>query len=164
LSWEKGQFVKRIKIHGNQALAALSVRAVPEPHPQADTVRFPLNTSLRILLVEDHASTNAALTRLLGRDYIVYSADTAAKALELAKREGLDLVIADIGLPDKTGWELVKEIRAIHPHILSIALTGFDYVEDAHRFSAAGFDMHIPKPAHLAQITSAIKTLFPDKG
>jgi DNA-binding response OmpR family regulator len=118
---------------------------------------------LRILLVEDHASTNATLTRLLGRDYTVHSAETAAKALALAKKEQVDLVIADIGLPDKTGWELLLEIRVVQPHVHAIALTGVDYVEDAHRFSEAGFDMHIPKPADMPKITSAIKTLFPER-
>lgn len=122
-----------------------------------------MNPSLRILLVEDHASTNATLTRLLGVDYAVHSADTAAKALSLARAQPVDLVIADIGLPDKTGWELLQEIRSLQPQVHAIALTGFDYVEDAERFSAAGFDMHIPKPAELSKITSAIKTLFPER-
>jgi DNA-binding response OmpR family regulator len=123
-----------------------------------------LNPTLRILLVEDHASTNATLTRLLGRDHTVHSAETAAKALAVAKKESVDLVIADIGLPDKTGWELLSEIKALQPHVHAIALTGVDYVEDAHRFGAAGFDMHIPKPAEMSKITSAINTLFPERG
>jgi CheY-like chemotaxis protein len=122
-----------------------------------------VDSSLRILLVEDHVSTNAVLTRLLGADYTVHSATTAAKALELAKAHPVDLVIADIGLPDKTGWELLHEIRTVQPEVHAIALTGFDYVEDAHRFSAAGFDMHIPKPADAAQIKSAITGMFPDR-
>jgi CheY-like chemotaxis protein len=121
------------------------------------------NSPLRILLVEDHATTNAVLTRLLGADYKVHSAQTAAAALALAKAHPVDLVIADIGLPDKTGWELMHEIKAVHPQVHAIALTGFDYVEDADKFGAAGFDVHIPKPADLAQIKSAIRGMFPDR-
>jgi CheY-like chemotaxis protein len=124
----------------------------------------PLNPTLRILLVEDHASTNATLTRLLRTDYTVHPALTAAAALHLAQTEPIDLIIADIGLPDKTGWELLLEIRPLQPQIQAIALTGYDYVEDAERFSAAGFDMHIPKPVEFAKITSAIEALFPDRG
>jgi len=124
----------------------------------------PLNSSIRILLVEDHASTNAVLTRLLGTEYSVHSAHTAAKALDLAKAHPFDLIIADIGLPDKTGWELMQELKTLHPEVHAIALTGFDYKEDAHRFGAAGFDMHIPKPPDIAQIKSAIKGMFPDRG
>lgn len=119
---------------------------------------------LRILLVEDHPSTNAVLTRLLGADYTVHPARTAGEALALIQKQPVDLVIADIGLPDKNGWELLKEIRTLQPHIHAIALTGFDYVEDAHRFGEAGFDMHIPKPADLPQIKSAIEEMFPDRG
>lgn len=118
---------------------------------------------LRILLVEDHISTNEVLTRLLGAHYTVRSATTAAKALALAQAEPVDLVIADIGLPDESGWDLLKKIRALHPDVHAIALTGVDYTEDPHRFSEAGFDMHLPKPVELPKITSAIKTLFPDR-
>lgn len=121
-------------------------------------------TPIRILLVEDHASTNAVLTRLLGADHTVHSAVTAAQALALAKANTVDLVIADIGLPDKTGWDLLQEIRTLQPHVHAIALTGFDYKEDPHRFGAAGFDMHLPKPAEIAQIKSAIHGMFPDRG
>ncbi len=123
----------------------------------------PAKSSLRILLVEDHASTNAVLTRLLGADYTVHSAHTAAAALALANAHAVDLVIADIGLPDKDGWQLLKEIRAMQPQVHAIALTGVDYKEDAHKFGAAGFDVHIPKPAELAQIKSAISGMFPDR-
>lgn len=122
-----------------------------------------MNPPLRILLVEDHVPTNQALTRLLSADYTVHSAHTAAAALELAKTRPFDLVMADIGLPDQSGFELLTEIRAVQPKVQAIALTGYDYVEDAHRFSAAGFDMHLSKPAELVQIKSAIKTLFPDR-
>ena len=123
-----------------------------------------LNPFLRILLVEDHAATNAALTRLLGADYTVHTAATAGEALELARAHPLDLVIADIGLPDQTGWELLKQLRPLHPHVPAIALTGVDYADDPHRFSEAGFDVHLSKPAEMAKIRSAIKALFPDRG
>lgn len=145
--------------------ASLSLgQAAKFPFAVFDFIPTPLSPPLRILLVEDHAATNAALTRLLGAHHTVFPALNAAKALSLAQKEAVDLVIADIGLPDKTGWELLHEIRALQPAVHAIALTGVDYVDDAERFSAAGFDMHIPKPAEMAKITSAIKTLFPDEG
>jgi DNA-binding response OmpR family regulator len=122
----------------------------------------PLSSTLRILLVEDHASTNAVLTRLLGAHYTVHSATTAAQALELARSEAIDLVIADIGLPDETGWDLLKKIRPLRPNVHAIALTGVDYSEDPVRFSEAGFDMHLPKPVELSKIISAITTLCPE--
>jgi CheY-like chemotaxis protein len=122
-----------------------------------------VNPPIRILLVEDHASTNAVLTRLLSGECTVYPAVTAAKALELARSQPVDLVIADIGLPDMDGWELVRQVREIQPEVHAIALTGVDYTEDPHRFSAAGFDMHIAKPADIGKLKSAIRTLIPDR-
>lgn len=81
----------------------------------------------------------------------------------MARKERVDLVLADIGLPDKDGWSLLKDIRAVQPEVHAIALTGFDYTDNPHRFSEVGFDMHISKPADLPKITSAIKALFPDR-
>lgn len=122
-----------------------------------------MNPPLRLLLVEDHVPTNTTLTRLLGAEHAVLSATTAARALELARAEPVDVVIADIGLPDQTGWDVVREIRKMRPEVHAIALTGVDYAEDPHRFSEAGFDMHLSKPVELSKIRSALQTLCPDR-
>lgn len=122
-----------------------------------------MNPPLRLLLVEDHVPTNTTLASLLGAEHTVFSATTAAQALELARAHPLDVVIADIGLPDRTGWDVLREIRKMQPEVHAIALTGVDYAEDPHRFSEAGFEMHLPKPVELSKIKSAIQTLCPDR-
>jgi DNA-binding response OmpR family regulator len=62
--------------------------------------------------VEDHLDTARLLWLLVaGSSYAVKTAGEAAIALELAAQESFDVFIADIGLPDKTGYELMKQIR-----------------------------------------------------
>ena len=64
-------------------------------------------------MVEDHADTAVALRKLLAAaGHTVETANTAAAALAAAQR--FDIVISDLGLPDMTGYELMKRIREKH--------------------------------------------------
>ena len=71
----------------------------------------PLKPSqIRLLVVEDHLDTTQMLYLLLaGLGYAVKTAGDAATALELASQESFDMLISDIGLPDETGYELMKK-------------------------------------------------------
>ena len=86
----------------------------------------PLQPSqIRLLVVEDHLDTTRMLFLLLaGFGYAVKTAGDAATALELVSREPFDMVICDIGLPDETGYELMKQIRELHP-MKGIAVTAY---------------------------------------
>ena len=87
-------------------------------------------TGSRVLLVEDHADTSRMLSRFLSLSgYKVKTACTAAAALEIAQAEPFDIMISDIGLPDLTGYELMREIRSRYPGE-GIAVSGFGMEED----------------------------------
>ena len=99
--------------------------------------------SLKILVVEDHADTSRVMARLLeGHGHEVRTAPGVNTALAEASREPFDLLISDIGLPDGTGLELMRQIRAIRP-IKGIALSGFDSNEDVRQSRDAGFAAHV---------------------
>ncbi len=79
-----------------------------EPSPVTPAQSRPI----RLLVVEDHRDTARMLWLLLaGSSYEVKSAGDAATALDLAAQESFDLLISDIGLPDQTGYDLMKAIR-----------------------------------------------------
>jgi CheY-like chemotaxis protein len=108
---------------------------------------------MRILLVEDHASTASTLARLLrklGHDVSV--AGGVAAGLAVARAERFDLLISDIGLPDGTGLDLVRQLRATHPDLPAIALSGYGTEADVRRSLAAGFTQHLTKPINLEQL------------
>ena len=74
----------------------------------------PTGEKIRILLVEDHADTARALTRLLSsRNYDVKTANSVQDALETAKNGTFDIYLCDLGLPDGTGLDFVTAVRKV---------------------------------------------------
>jgi len=101
---------------------------------------------LRLLLVDDHADTRSVLSRLLKKcGHEVLTADSASRALEILDRGPFDALISDIGLPDTSGYELVREAKQ-RQSLKGIALSGLGMEEDVQRSVEAGFDHHLTKP------------------
>ncbi|HET9378415.1 MAG TPA: response regulator, partial [Chthoniobacterales bacterium] len=137
----------------------------PLARSKADAQAAPANRasenggSLRILFVDDNADTALALSKLLNASgHSVKTAGSAAAALELAGKEPFDVIISDIGLPDATGYELMKEIKAHYP-MQGIAMSGYGFSEDLQKSREAGFSDHILKPASVAQLERSIQRL-----
>ena len=116
--------------------------------------------ALRILLVEDHQATVEVLARLLRREgHKVTIAASVAAAFEAASGRAFDVVISDLGLPDGTGFELVKKLRATRP-IPAIALSGYGMDEDIRRSQEAGFASHLIKPLDFTQLQQALREVI----
>ncbi|MEO8804191.1 MAG: response regulator [Rudaea sp.] len=79
---------------------------------------------LRILLVDDEARILRALKALL-RDYETFQTTEPLQAVAMAKQHDVDVVICDQRMPDKTGIEVLAEIRESHPRAMRILLTGY---------------------------------------
>ena len=113
--------------------------------------------SLHILLVDDHAESLTVLARLLERcGYSVATARTYAEAVEVAGRRRCDLLVSDVGLPDRSGLELMQELNARYP-IRGIALSGYTDERDVRASRAAGFARHLNKPIMFADLLSTIR-------
>lgn len=117
-----------------------------------------------ILLVEDHADTRQCMQRLLeSRGHTVCSAGDVQSAIELSEREEFDLLIADLGLPDRSGLELLHELRQREPTLPAIALSGFGLPKDVVNSKQAGFIEHFVKPVDLQKLHAVINTLAATK-
>jgi len=104
-----------------------------------------------VLLVENHDDTRHALQRLLARrGYRVEVARDSASALALCAAHEFDVVVSDIGLPDRSGLELMQEIKNLH-RIPGIAISGFGMDTDVAKSVAAGFSEHLTKPGRLRE-------------
>ena len=100
----------------------------------------------KVLLVEDHEASRLTLASLLrSRGYEVTSAASLAAARNQAAQEKFDLLISDIGLPDGSGLDLMKEMQG-QGDVRGVALTGYGMEEDVARSRAAGFRVHLTKP------------------
>lgn len=99
----------------------------------------------RILVVDDHALVRRGLIELLQRlpDGARFGeAGTAAEAMALVAREPWDVVLLDLGLPDRHGLEVLRDLRAQHPQLPVLILTMFPEDQLALRlleFGAAGY-------------------------
>ena len=114
---------------------------------------------LKILVVEDHDDTSRIMARLLqGHGHHVSTARGVNTALAVANKEPFDLLISDIGLPDGTGLELMRQIKAIRP-IKGIALSGFDSSDDVRQSKDAGFAAHVTKPVDFDKLHQLINQL-----
>lgn len=117
---------------------------------------------LRILIVDDHPDTAEAVAMLLevlGHSTAI--AVTGRAGIEAAQSSRPDLVILDIGLPDISGYDVARAIRALPfgKGIHLVAATGWGTAEDRVRAMAAGFDQHQLKPLDLAKLQAMIDAL-----
>jgi len=113
----------------------------------------------RLLVVDDHEDTCTGLKMILERrGYDITVAYTADQAVEKARREKFDLLISDIGLPDRSGYELMQEMR--NRGVPGIALSGFGMESDVNRAHAAGFSEHLTKPINFERLEEVIQQLL----
>jgi CheY-like chemotaxis protein len=114
---------------------------------------------IRVLLVEDHPDTARTMARLLNAaGFYVRTANSVASALKQLSLEPFDVAVSDIGLPDASGYELMRQIRERFP-TAGIALSGYGMEEDIAKSREAGFAQHLIKPVSIAQLEAALRRL-----
>jgi two-component system CheB/CheR fusion protein len=132
-------------------------RAAVDTAPRAAEPSHAAPADTRVLLVEDHGDT-AAIMRLTltGAGYRVETAGDVATALSLAESQRFDVVVSDLGLPDATGHDLLRELRSRGYSVPAIALSGYGHESDVRRSHEAGFALHLVKPIRPVQLTDAV--------
>ena len=112
---------------------------------------------LRIVLVEDHVDTARSMRRLLmAQGHEVQIAVDVATAMKLTGEESFDLMLSDLGLPDGSGLDLMRALRARGNTMPGIALSGYGQESDLQASSDAGFVAHLIKPVSVARVAEAI--------
>jgi len=101
----------------------------------------------RILIVDDEESIRATLAAFLAKDgHAVSSARDAAEAADLLTEGTFDVVISDIVLPRKDGVALLADVRAAHPNVQVVLITGKPDVETAAEAVRQGAFDYLAKP------------------
>jgi PAS domain S-box-containing protein len=143
---------------GSTFRVRLPAAASPGPDP-AQGLEAPAarGAYLRILLVEDEPETLKVLARLLGAlGHEVATATTIAAASAAAEAGGLDLIVSDLDLPDGSGLDLLRRVRA-RRRTPAIALTGLGNPEDIRASREAGFAAHLTKPVGFKELAETIR-------
>jgi hypothetical protein len=150
--------------------AAQSAAGSPAPAPILAPAGWgdsrPRKTGLGILLVEDHPDTARVMAQLLKRHgHHVKLANNVKDAVSLTNRENqeIDLIISDLGLPDGSGMDLIRQIQKDHP-IPGIALSGYGTDEDVRRSREAGFSEHLVKPVNFPHLLAVVDRLGSGNG
>jgi PAS domain S-box-containing protein len=116
---------------------------------------------LKLLIIEDEPDTCEMLRFLFNEcGSIVETAGSANAALKVFDKWHPDILIADIGLPDVDGFELIRIIRdQRRSRIPAVALTAMTRVEDRLKVLSAGYQMHVSKPIEPAELITIVSGL-----
>jgi DNA-binding NarL/FixJ family response regulator len=123
-----------------------------------DTVTRPL----RLLVVDDHEVVRQGLVALLDRRQgfeVVAEAGTVADAIEQARRHEPDIVILDVRLPDGSGVEACREIRAERPATRVVMLTSYPDEEAVLSAIVAGASGYLLKQVRARDLVSALEAV-----
>ncbi|HKE03753.1 MAG TPA: PAS domain S-box protein, partial [Blastocatellia bacterium] len=142
-------------------------QALPEA-PQA-IERKPLENGhrlegVRVLVVEDNPDTLEMLKFIFDeRGAEVITAASVNEALEALERLRPDALVSDIAMPDRDGYDLIREVRSRGPErgglIPAVAVTAYTRAEDRVRALAAGFQMHVAKPIDPDELIAVVASL-----
>jgi two-component system, OmpR family, alkaline phosphatase synthesis response regulator PhoP len=115
----------------------------------------------RILIVEDEAPLASGLNDLLsGEGYQPLVAADGRQALELYRRRKPDLVLLDVMLPEKSGYEVCREIRREDPRVPILMLTAKGEELDRIAGLELGADDYIVKPFGVGELLARIRAAF----
>jgi signal transduction histidine kinase len=141
-------------------LPLLAAAVPPAPARTPEVARGGGAKTGRILVVDDHEDTLRTLARLLNRrGYEVTMAASGAEAHQQLGAGAFDLLISDLGLPDCSGLDLLRRIRAERP-LPAIALSGYGMEADLQNSAAAGFQAHLTKPVDFQELARLVESLL----
>src|SRR6185295_11738250 len=118
----------------------------------------------RVLVVDDdEAGRDVVMMLLESRGATIVPAASAAIALEILESERFDVLLIDIAMPDRDGYDLIRTVRSM-THTASAstpaaALTAFAHSEDRQRSLESGFQMHLTKPIDAGVLIEAVASL-----
>ena len=116
----------------------------------------------RLLVVDDHEVVRQGLVAMIGRRpgfQVVAEAGTAAESVELARRYQPDLVIMDVRLPDGSGIEACREIRAELPNTRVVILTSYPDEEAVFSAIVAGASGYLLKQVRGRDLVAALEAV-----
>jgi two-component system copper resistance phosphate regulon response regulator CusR len=116
---------------------------------------------MKILLIEDEPKTVGYLRKGLGEEgFIVDVAVDGEQGLHLAKSLGFDLIIVDVMLPFRDGWQVVTELRRTGQQTPILFLTARDSVPDRVKGFELGADDYLVKPFAFSELLARIRALL----
>ncbi|MDE4914720.1 sigma-54-dependent transcriptional regulator [Methylobacterium sp. 092160098-2] len=112
-----------------------------------------------LLVVDDEPRSVEVIARVLGEDFDVHTALGAAQALQVLENEWIQVVFCDQRMPERSGVDLLAEVRQRWPDVVRIIVTGYTDPEDMiGAINEAGIYQFITKPWHPDQLLLAAQS------
>ena len=115
---------------------------------------------MKILLIEDSRSLADGLKKQLGKSFVVDCARTGEEGLEKALTGGQDIIILDLSLPDKNGYDICRAIRLAQISTPILILTGASDITSRVTMLNAGADDYLTKPFSVAELRARLGALL----
>jgi CheY-like chemotaxis protein len=119
-----------------------------------------------VVVLEDEEDAGSLVEAILTKcGAAVRQANSVDEALAMLKERPADVVLADVGLPGKDGYDFVRGLRALdggRTHTFVAAVTAYARLEDRDALLAAGFDAHVPKPVEPRILVNTVLNLWKD--
>ncbi|PAU81980.1 two-component system response regulator [Halovibrio salipaludis] len=115
-------------------------------------------TNLNVLVVEDEPTMRQMLTEMLYAVGVsrVVEADDAASGVEAFNGDSFQIVMLDLGLPDRDGHEVMKEIKAANRQQHVVLVTADDSIDSIQRAITAGANGYVVKPYSREKIQDVV--------
>ena len=110
-----------------------------------------------ILIVEDQEGPRRALMMILSSFYQIHAAETASAGLKIIVDCPIDLVIIDVGLPDYSGIELLRRVRAGGRDVKVIVMSGGASIESAEEVLRLGAVAYLLKPFNFQELLTLVE-------
>ncbi len=114
-----------------------------------------------ILIIDDEQTQREVLTGYLRKKgYHILSADSGEEGIKLVKQNAVDIVLSDFKMPDKTGLEVLEQVKKINPEISFVIITAYSTVETAVKAMRMGAYDYISKPVDLDELDLLIEKII----
>lgn len=126
----------------------------------------PASKRKKIFIVDDHPMMREGLREVINREpdlQVCGEVENAQQALAALQKIAPDLALVDVTLPGKSGLELVKDLKALHPGIALLALSMHDEALYAERMLRAGASGYISKQQPPAELLRAIRQVLDNR-
>jgi signal transduction histidine kinase/ActR/RegA family two-component response regulator len=141
-----------------------AVETVSAPSSPLSTFRIDQASlsGVKILVVDDEPDARDALMSVLaGHGASMTCEGSVDAALNAIDRDKPDVLVSDVGMPDRDGYDLIREVRQRFDakQLPAIALTAFVRSEDRAQALTSGFQLHVAKPVDPFEVTLAVASL-----
>jgi len=121
-------------------------------------------SGVRALIVDDDSDTRELLAEVLrSRGVVVTAVSSVEEGLAALDREVPDILLSDIAMPDRDGFDLIRRVRERPAdrggHVPAVAITAYARPEDTERSLASGYQMHVTKPVDMDELIATVASL-----